>query len=1269
MFLNKISSILLLDTSELKILEKIIALATQRVIVTLVSDKLCPHQNPITNISPMNTPCPSKSILPFVALAWLSVCPLHAATMTWNNGANTSLWNATDANWSGSTWVANSDALFNATGGTVTASGVVVNDITFNTSGYAISGTFRLANDKSSAITVADGVTATISAIIADNSAGASSLTKSGSGTLTLNGLNTYGYATIVQSGTLSVNTLANGGVASSTGSSSNSPSNLQLISGATLLYTGGGSSTDRALMIDYSGTIDASGSGALIFSNTAKSITTNAATAASTSRTITLTGTNTDNNTMGLMIGNPATSGTTNLVKSGVGTWVLTGNNTFTGSTLINGGVLQIGGIYALQYSSIDTSGTGVIAMGSGITNLLVGGLNGSKNLSSLITGNYNTITSITLNTASGVTDTYSGSISDGALGMILTKQNSGTQTLSGSNSYSGGTKLTGGQLNLNNAYAIGTGTLTISGGILGNTSGGAITLATNNAQNWTNEAGFSYTSSDTLNLGTGAVTLGVGSNKFVTINVTSGNLVVGGVISGTAGITKTGNGSLTLNGSNTYTYATIVQGGTLAVSTLANGGVASSIGSSGTSSYLLQLSGGAALVYTGTGVLTDRTMMIDTAGIIDNEGSGALVFSNTAGTLANNTSASGTANRTITLTGNNTANNIMGLRILDPATGKTTNLIKSGIGYWALTGASTYSGSTIVQSGILAFNSVASGAVAQALGSGTLVTLGGAATSSGTLQYTGAAGTLDKTIYALGNGLNTVKNSGSGLLILSGSLVKNGTILVLNGGSSGINVTGVISGSNASYNSDLYVTGDSVTLSAVNTYYGPTWVYGGGVLVNGAANVLPTNTALVLGGTSGGTDNSSNTYNLNGYNQTITSLTGTGTGIQTVTNGRANTTSTLTVTGGGTYNGGIVNGLGTTALIVSGGNLVLGGSNGYTGATAVTGGTLTVNGSLAAGSAVSVTGATLAGSGTANGNVSVTNGTVDGTGLTLGATTFDGASTLAGITNATSITDNSGTLTISGTTTSSVTVNSGANLAGRGQVIGTVSGSSATINGSGLSIGATTLNGNSALSGYNIASSVTVNSGTTSLTGTTQSTGTLSVSAGATLNANGTIAGSANISGWLKGNSTVTENLTLNSTATLVAEVSGTVAGISYDQVKVNGIVTLAGTLDLRDLGGLTLGSTITLIDNTGSGTTTGYFSTIITSGSTYTVTSNSDYTFTVGTTEYLLSYNTDSASGANFNDVTLTVVPEPGTWVMLVGGLGMLAFGQRLRRRAIR
>ncbi|XHR29812.1 MAG: autotransporter-associated beta strand repeat-containing protein [Chthoniobacteraceae bacterium] len=388
-----------------------------------------------------------------------------------------------------------------------------------------------------------------------------------------------------------------------------------------------------------------------------------------------------------------------------------------------------------------------------------------------------------------------------------------------------------------------------------------------------------------------------------------------------------------------------------------------------------------------------------------------------------------------------------------------------------------------------------------------------------------------------------------------------------------------------------------------------------------------------------------------------------------------------------------GKITGTGGITKIGKGTLLVSGTANDFSGGTTVKEGCLVVNGNLGSG-AVNVlwdgsnTYAALAGSGTIAGVVTGSNATINGSGLTMATITLGGTSVLSGNNIATSVTVAGGTTTLSGTTTSAFNISSGATLVGSGYANGAVSATSAAINGSGLRLGATTLYGTSTLSGYNIASSLTVAGGTTTLTGTTKSTSTLSVALGAGLTANGTIDGSAAVSGLLTGTSTIKGNLsltsgtlspgnsagittvsgnfTMDSNSKLISEVSGSVAGTSYDQVKVSGNVSLAGTLDLSALSGLTLGETITLIENTGSGTTTGYFSTIITSGSTYTVTSGSTYTFYVGTTEYEINYAANTDLGSVANDVTLTVVPEPGTWAMVVAGIGMLGFAQRLVRR---
>ena len=70
----------------------------------------------------------------------------------------------------------------------------------------------------------------------------------------------------------------------------------------------------------------------------------------------------------------------------------------------------------------------------------------------------------------------------------------------LTGSNTYSGGTNLCAGQLNVNNAAALGSGPLTISSGTVGNAGGTALTLSTTGAEAWNGD--FTFAGSNDLNL-----------------------------------------------------------------------------------------------------------------------------------------------------------------------------------------------------------------------------------------------------------------------------------------------------------------------------------------------------------------------------------------------------------------------------------------------------------------------------------------------------------------------------------------------------------------------------------------------------------------------------------------------------------------------------------------------------------------------------------------------------------------------------------------------
>ncbi len=138
---------------------------------------------------------------------------------------------------------------------------------------------------------------------------------------------------------------------------------------------------------------------------------------------------------------------------------------------------------------------------------------------------------------------------------------------------------------------------------------------------------------------------------------------------------------------------------------------------------------------------------------------------------------------------------------------------------------------------------------------------------------------------------------------------------------------------------------------------------------------------------------------------------------------------------------------------------------------------------------------------------------------------------------------------------------------------------------------------------------------------------------------------------------------NLTLTSgTTTTELDIAGTTPGTGYDQVKVGGNLTLAGTLTLTLAPGtkLAVGETFYVFNLTSTaGTVTGTFEN-----------ANPDGTYTDSAGDvYTINYAaTDPADGdAAMNDVSLTVlsVPEPGTWAMLGLGMAGLALGMARRR----
>jgi fibronectin-binding autotransporter adhesin len=284
----------------------------------------------------------------------------------------------------------------------------------------------------------------------------------------------------------------------------------------------------------------------------------------------------------------------------------------------------------------------------------------------------------------------------SNGIVGTAMLVMNgAGSLTVNSTNTYTGGTFLYNGTLSLGNSAALGAaaGTLTLAGGTLNNTSGAAMTLP-----NYPIVLGgnVGFLGSNPLNLGAGAVTLAANS----TLNVTASTLTVGGAISGPYGLTETGAGVLLFNAADTYTGATLVSGGTLALGS-ANSLQNSTLGISG-----------AGIIYFGS--LTSATV-----GGLTNGGS------------LNLTNGTGGA---VTLSvGNNNLNNASSAAISGSG-----GITKIGSGIQTLSGNNTYAGATNVSAGTLqsqGANGLPSGG-AIGMGGGTFSIANDGSGSSGTIS-----------------------------------------------------------------------------------------------------------------------------------------------------------------------------------------------------------------------------------------------------------------------------------------------------------------------------------------------------------------------------------------------------------------------------------------------------------------------------------------------------------------------------------------------------
>jgi len=584
--------------------------------------------------------------------------------------------------------------------------------------------------------------------------------------------------------------------------------------------------------------------------------------------------------------------SGGTVTGNLGVGTMNVTGSTALNGTAAatavnISAGTLTLGSNDRLANgATVTVSGTGILNTGAGLTdtvgtfNMSAGSLNGTGTITATTYGL--TGGTVTGNLGVGTMNVTGSTALNGTAAATAVNISAGTLTLGSSDRLANGATVTvsgTGILNTGAGLTDTVGTFNMSAGSLNGT--GTITATTYGLTGGTVTAG----------LGAGAITVNAGTvalgsagrlNSASTVTVQGGQLTLAGAET-VASYTQSGG---TLGGSGQTLTATTysLSGGTITAN-LGTGtmNVTGSVALNGTAAATaVNISAGALTLGSSDRLANGATVTV----------SGTLALGSNSDTVGAVSLTGGSITGSGTLTGSSYDAQSGSVSAILGGTGIA--LTKTTSGSVTLTGANTYTGATSINAGTLSINTVGSTATAQSLGQGTTVNLGVASTSSGTLVYTGAAGTLDKAISALGNAQNVIQNSGTGLLTLSGGLAKNGTILTLKGGSSGIKVTGTIAGTSA--NSDLYIDGGTTTLGAANTYTGPTKVFNAGTLALGIGNAIPSNSALTLGDAT-----TTGTLNMGAYTNAIGSLAfGAGGGAITMA---ASQTSTAQLAASGTF------------------------------------------------------------------------------------------------------------------------------------------------------------------------------------------------------------------------------------------------------------------------------------------------------------------------------------------------------------------------------
>ena len=620
---------------------------------------------------------------------------------------------------------------------------------------------------------------------------------------------------------------------------------------------------------------------------------------------------------------------------NSATSTLSLTGVNLFTGDTKSTLGTLSIGNNLALQNSALDTSGAGVFTLA--VTAPVFGGLKGGTNISSAITTGYASVSGLTLNLGYGVTNTYSGVLSNGAAGMTVNKIGLGTQILTGANTSSGTTTITGGTLQVGNGTT----------GAINGVTGTALTFAGTGTLNVNEAAGSSQ--------GMGALTFSAGdgviqSTYAGTVGVNATSLTFSSLAGRTAGATGnfvvdlTGGG---VNGIDNKIVLTGAAAGFINQGEFFGGSNYAWMNSAGgyvrgidyttdTGSYTT--AGTASIATSGVAVGSGSTLYVQTTGAVTAQNTATFTTLNIQGDN-NFTLASG---QTLTVngilkSGNNGSPTVISggaalqaaagselvvrtdrasdvLTIRTPLAANGGSFTKSGAGTLNITGPGGATGAFTMDGGSLFINNgnlLTSSSVTTGGGNSTAMTITGASSqwTSGALTI-GNAGSGNAVTVSSGGTLN------SGAVTVGNNALANSNALTVSGNNSNwILGGGLVVGNSGSSNSLAINAGAVVSTSQAVTIGNNAGANANSLTVSGAGSSFSTNSTLNLGVSSSGNSmtisGGANAYvggvlaigfNTGANNNSLT-VTGPGTSLSTGTYlvvGRQGSSNTLTVSNG---------------------------------------------------------------------------------------------------------------------------------------------------------------------------------------------------------------------------------------------------------------------------------------------------------------------------------------------------------------------------------